>query len=184
MISAEENKTHPSHYSKAIRTLLRFSIVMLVIGLLSGIAYQESAKKLSLTPKPDGPAYWDAALRLALVHGHLIVAGVLLPVAMAGMVHMARSHGGSIISRRALSWAIYTYLPFMSASMGLMLFKAYHVLLSVRAGQTDMSLIHAAFLGGNKALRHSVYGFVHLGMAFGLCFFSWCLWRSLRSKQS
>lgn len=183
MISKQGNETYPEHYGRTIRVLLRFSVVMLVIGLLSGVSYQESAKKVSLTPGPDGPAYWDATLRLALVHGHLIVSGVLLPVAMAGMLHLARSIGGKTISRRALTWSIWTYLPFVSLSMALMLVKAYHILLAVRGGQTDMSQINAAFFGGSKVIRHSVYGFVHVGMAFGLCVFAWCVWRSLRTKK-
>jgi len=183
MMANDENANRPGHYRDAIRVFLRFSAVMLVVGLLSGIAYQESGKKVSWNPGPEGPAYWDATLRLALVHGHLIMSGVLLPVAMACMLYLARWCGGREIGRRALAWALYTYLPFVSVSMGLMLFKAYHVLLSVRGGQTDMSLINAAYFGGSKAVRHSVYGFVHVGMAFGLCLFAWCVWRSLGAKQ-
>ena len=118
---AERESPYPRHYTTAIRALLRYSLILLVVGLLSGVAYQESVKKISLTHAPDGLRYWDATLRIALVHGHLIVTGFLIPVAMAGMLHMARAHGGGEVSRRALGWAVGTYLPFVRVTVGLML---------------------------------------------------------------
>ncbi len=153
---------------------------MLVVGLLSGIAYQESSKKLS---DASGVGHWDAALPLALVHGHIILTGVLLPVAMACMLHLSRLCGGAAVSTRALKWVVWTYLPFLTVSLCLMLYKGYHILLAVRAGVTDMAEINAGFFAGSKALRHAVYGLSHAGMAFGLCLFAWCVWRSLKVRS-
>ncbi len=173
----------PLHYKAAIRTLLRFGLVMLVVGLLSGIAFQESVKKVSLTPPEGGPTHLDAVLNLALVHGHILVIGVLFPIAMACVLCLARACGGSEVSRRALRWIVNTYLPFVSASFLLMLYKGYHVLLSARTGMTDMSQIDGKLFAGNTALRHGLYGLSHAGMGFALCMFSWCVWRSLRTKN-
>lgn len=175
---------YPPHYRAAIRTLLRYALVLLVVSLLAGVAYQESAKKVSLTPDPGGLPYWDVVLRLALVHGHLMVVGVLLPVAMASMLHLARACGGREVGSRVLKLAVYTYLPFSAVTVGLMLYKAYHVLLSARAGVADMGQIDATLFAGNKGLRHAIYGLSHVGMAFGLCVFVWCLWRSLRPDRA
>lgn len=173
---------YPRHYASAIRVLLRYALVMLVVGLLSGIAFQESAKRIDRTPTPSGLGYWDAALRLALVHGHILVTAVLFPIAMASMLHMARACGGAEVSRRALKWAVNIYLPFVTLTVGLMLYKGYHVLLAARAGATDLGRIDADFFGGSKAVRHAVYGLSHGGMALGLCLFAWCVWRSLKKK--
>lgn len=178
----DRESPYPRHYNTAIRALLRYALVLLVVGLLSGVAYQESVKKIDRTPTPDGLSYWDVALHLALVHGHIIVTGFLIPVALAGMLHLARAHGGSEVSPRALRWAVGTYLPFVTLTVGLMLYKGYHVLLAVRAGEADMAQIDATLFAGSAALRHGLYGFSHVGMAFGLCMFAWCLWRSLRVK--
>ena len=155
---------------------------MLLVGLLSGIAFQESAKRVDRTAIPGGLGYWDTTLHLALVHGHMIVIGVLLPVAMAGMLHLARAHGGAAIGPRALRLVIYTYLPFATVTLGLMLYKGYHILLAVRGGATDLALIDATLFAGGKALRHGLYGISHVGLSLGLCVFIWCLWRSLRVK--
>lgn len=180
---AENLPALSTHYKAAIRILLRYALVMLVVGLLSGIALQESLKKVSLTPPEGGPTHLDTVLNLALVHGHILVIGVLLPIAMACVLYLARACGGSEVSRRALRWIVSSYLPFVSVAFLLMLYKGYHVLLSVRTGLTDMSQIDGRLFAGNTALRHGLYGLSHAGMGFALCMFSWCVWRSLRRKS-
>ncbi len=179
----EHDAAYPPHYTRAIRTLLRFALVFLVVGLLSGVAFQESVKKLDRTAT-EGLAHWDAALHLALVHGHMIVTGVLLPVALAGMLHLARAHGGRLVGPRALAWSVYAYLPGVVATCGLMFYKGYHVLLAARSGEADMSQIDAALFAGSKALRHGLYGLSHVGLALGLSIFTVCLWRSLRRAEA
>ena len=170
----------PPHYHRAVRVLLRFSMLMIVIGLLSGVAFQESAKKLPHPSRPDQPAHLDATLSLALVHGHVLVTGVLLPIAMAGVLHLARSVGGAEVGSLGLRWAVRAYLSGVTATIVLMLYKGYHVLLWARAGEADMALIDARLFGGLTALRHATYGLSHVGMAFGLSLFVWCVWRSLK----
>ena len=180
----EQKSRYPVHYTKTIRALLRFALVMLAIGVLSGVSYQESGKKVTHASVPEGMSRLEATLPLALVHGHVILIGVLLPVAMAGMLHLARAHGGSEISRRGLAWIVYTYLPAVSASLALMLYKSYYILLSVRGGKTDLGEIDAAFFGGSHAWRHGIYGFFHFWMGVGIFVFIWCVWRSLRSQRA
>jgi len=180
----EQEPRYPVHYTRTIRTLLRFALVMLAIGVLAGIAYQESGKKVTYASVPEGICRLEATLPLALVHGHFIVTGVLLPVAMAGMLHLARAHGGSEISRRGLAWVIYTYLPAVSASLALMLYKGYYILLSVRSGKSDLGEIDAAVFGGSHAWRHGIYGFFHLWMGVGVFLFVWLVWRSLRGQRT
>lgn len=179
---AEKAPALPEHYTAAIRTLLRFGLVMIVVGLLSGVAFQESSKKMSLTPPMGALSHLDAVLSLALVHGHIMVTGVLFPIAMASALYLARACGGLDVSRRALRWTVNLYLPFVSASILLMLYKGYHVLLSARAGMTDMSRIDGDLFAGSKMLRHGLYGLSHTGMAFALCLFAWCVWRSLKTR--
>ena len=179
---AEMAPALPRHYTAAIRTLLRYGLVMVVVGLVSGIAFQESSKKISLTPPVDGLSHLDAVLSLALVHGHILVTGVLFPIAMACVLYLARACGGSEISRRALRWTVNVYIPCVSVSILLMLYKGYHVLLSARAGVTDLSQIDSTLFAGSKVLRHGLYGLSHAGMGFALCMFAWCVWRSLKTK--
>ncbi len=175
----EPTSNHPTHYRRTVRVYLRFAMVCLIVGLLSGVAFQESSKKFNAAAVGD-LSYWDANLRLALVHGHIFFIGVLLPVAMLGMLHLARSYGGAEIGPKALRWTSRLYLPCAAVTVALMLYKGYHVLLSARFGVTELGAIDAAYFGGLTALRHTVYGLAHTGMAVGLGIFVWSLWRNLR----
>ena len=168
----------PDHYRSALRTLVRFAAAAAIFGLLCGVLFQESAKKLDHAEAPMG-LHLEAVLSLALVHGHVLVSATLVPLAMAGALLLARRAGGAELSPRSVAWLTRGYLPFVALAVALMLYKGYHVLLSVRFGETDLDAIDAAYFGGVTALRHAVYGVVHVGMAFGLGVFAVALWRSL-----
>jgi len=172
--------TTPVHYVTTVRTLLRFAVVMLFIALLTGVAFQESSKKLTYSEVAPG-ARLEAVLSLALVHGHVFLVGVLIPIALASALFLARKCGGAELTPRSLRWLTRGYLPFVSGTVGLMLYKGYHMLLSVRFGERDFDAIDAAYFGGVTALRHGVYGVTHVGMAVALGVFGVSLWRSLRN---
>jgi hypothetical protein len=127
-----------ARYRDALRALLRYAIVMAIVGLLVGVAYQESAKKLSLETTGAG-LHLEAVIGLALVHGHIFTIGVLLPLALAGALLMARRAGGREVGQRSLHWLVRGYLPAAAVTLVLQLVKGYHVLLAVRGGQTDLA---------------------------------------------
>jgi hypothetical protein len=172
----------PAHYTSSMRTLVRFAAAMALFGLLCGVLFQESAKQLDHAEAPGG-LHLQAVLSLALVHGHVLVSATLVPIAMASALMLARRAGGAEISPRALAWLTRGYLPCVTLAVLLMLYKGYHVLLSVRFGATDLDLVDARFFGGLTALRHAVYGVVHVGMALGLGVYCVALWRSLGSRR-
>lgn len=168
----------PEPYARVVRTLLRFAVAATIFALLSGILYQESAKKLTHDAVEPG-LHLRATLSLALVHGHVFVSAVLIPIAMAGALVLARAAGGSELGTRPLVWLTRVYLPFVTLTLVLMIWKAYHVLLLVRWGETELAAIDARFFFGAKLVRHLVYGATHVGMALGLGVFVVALWRSL-----
>jgi hypothetical protein len=168
----------PAEYAGTLRTLLRYAIAMAIFGLLVGLAYQESAHKLTPAAAP-GALRLAAVLPLALVHGHVFTLGVLMPLALAGALVLARQAGGRPVGPRALAWLTGGFLPFATATMALQLFKGYFVLLAVRHGQVDLAAVDAAFMGGSAVLRYTIYAFVHTGMALTLGVFLVALWRSL-----
>lgn len=172
----------PAHYKSSLRSLLRFAAAMALFGLLCGVLFQESSKQLKHAEAPGG-LRMEAVQSLALVHGHVLVSATLLPIAMAAALLLARRAGGAELSPRALSWLTRGYLPCVTLAVLLMLYKGYHVLLSVRFGATDLDAVDARFFGGITALRHGVYGVVHVGMALGLGVFCVALWRSLGSRN-
>jgi len=169
----------PPHYRRAVGQLLCFAAWMTVIGLLTGILFQESAKRLDLGEVT--PGLWLAATqRLGLLHGHVIVMTVLVPIAMAAALFLATWIGGAVVGPRPLAWLTRGYLPGAALALGLMLYKGYHVLLSVRGGATDLAAVDGTLFGGITGLRHGVYGLVHVAMAVSLSVFVIALARSLK----
>jgi hypothetical protein len=171
----------PHHYRAAARTLLRFACVMTVVGLLSGVLFQESSKKL-LPWEIDPGLHTKATLRLALLHGHVFVSAVLIPIACAAALLIARRIGGAELGTKPLTWLTRGYLPFVCVTLSLMLVKSYHVLLAFRGGETDLAAIDARYFFGQTMLRHVVYGAAHIAMAVSLSVFVIALWRSLRAR--
>lgn len=169
----------PDPYRAAFRTVLRFAIVMVFIALLSGILYQESVKKLDYSEAAPG-LHLEAVIHLALVHGHVFLIGVLLPIAMIGAAALSLGAGGRAMSGRSFAWLTRVYMPFATFALALMLYKGYHVLLSVRAGSTDLGYVYDDLFAGVAALRHTVYAVAHIGMSLGLGVFVVALWRSMK----
>ena len=151
--------------------------------LLSGVLFQESSKKLDYAAAEPGLRL-EAVLSLALVHGHVFVTAVLIPIAMAGALFLALKAGGSELGPRPLAWLTRGYLPSVTATVLLMIYKGYHVLLAVRSGERDLDAVDRAYFGGLVALRHGVYAVAHIAMALSLGVFVVALWRSLRAKAS
>lgn len=168
-------------YEATIRTILRYSIVLSFVALLTGISFQESAKKLPFTVAPAG-IHLESVIQLALVHGHVFMLGVLLPLGMAGALLMAKKIGGADVGKIGLAALTKGYLTFAAGSLALQLYKGYHFLLMARAGERDFAVIDAAFLGGSHAIRYGVYGLIHTGMGVTLGIFLVALWRSLGRK--
>jgi hypothetical protein len=167
----------PATYRNAARSLLKFAIVMAILGLLSGVASQESSKKLGM----DDPGFRiQATIHLALVHGHMLLLGTILPLVLAGMMFLARHVGGRDLGPRTIRSLTLGYLPLASGTVALMLYKGYHFLLAARAGERSLAAIDASFFGGATIVRHSVYGLFHTGMAIALAVFLVGIWRSLK----
>ena len=168
----------PETYRRALRTLIRFAAAAGIVGLLVGISFQESARKL--TWEMAGPGlHLESLLTLALSHGHIFTMAVIMPLVLGGALVLARQAGGAELGPRPLAALVWGYLPFTVASLALQLVKGYHILLAVRGGQPDLAAVDAAFLGGSHALRYAVYGGVHAGMGITLGIFLVALWRSL-----
>jgi len=171
----------PEHYRAAIRTTVRFAAVMGVVGLLVGISFQESAKKLDFASVAAG-LHIEARVHLALVHGHTFLTTVVLPLVLAGALVLARHAGAREIGRRGLRCLTWGFLPGAALVLGLMFYKGYHYLLSVRGGVTDLAQVDASLFGGLRVLRYVVNGAVHGLLGLSLAAFLFLLWRSLTAK--
>jgi hypothetical protein len=182
MMTTKTTETLPATYRGALKALLRTAIVMAVIGLLTGLSFQESARKLPFSAAGAG-LHLEAVIGLALVHGHVFTVGVLLPLALAGALLMARRAGGSEVSGRSLAWLVRGYLPAAAVTVALQLVKGYHVLLAVRGGATDLATVDHAFLGGHEVLRFALFGLSHTALGVCLTVYLIALWRSLQRRS-
>jgi len=176
--------TMPDYYGKFYRLYLRFSIVMLVVALLMGIMFQESAKKAPVSAALPAGAHLESIINLALVHGHTFLIGVLIPLAVTWMLYLGLSLGFRPLSEKTLKLGTALYLPGSVAAVILMLYKGYHFLLGVRGGQMDFTVLNESLFMGNHILRAAAYGLTHTAMAVGLGIIVFSLWGSMSQAKS
>ncbi|BDU71253.1 hypothetical protein [Mesoterricola silvestris] len=174
----------PGHYQRFHRTHLRFALVMLAVALLAGISFQESGRKVLISPEVPAGAHLEFLLTLALVHGHAVLVGVLLPLAFSWMLHLSSALGARPVSQRVLGWTTGLYLPGAVLTVILMLLKGYHLVLGVRHGTHDFALLNERFMFGNHFLRAGAYGLAHGLMGLGLGVLGVALWRNLGERQA
>jgi hypothetical protein len=174
----------PEHYAKFYHRTLRFALVMIIFALLSGILFQESSKKASYSLALTAGPHLESVIHLALLHGHVFLIGVLIPLAVMAMLQLGLLLNGKEICKKTLSWGSWLYLPGAALTVILMLYKGYHYLLSVRAGQLDFQAIEHSYFFGQVALRHTLYGLSHTAMGIGLIVFVVAIWKSLSSKKA
>lgn len=174
----------PSHYKPIYRAYLRFSLAMMVVAMLLGIAFQESAKKAPISAVLPAGAHLESTINLALVHGHAFLIGVLIPLAITWILYLGLSLGFAPLSEKALKLATRLYLPASAVAVLLMLYKGYHILLGVRSGITDLSQLDSTLFMGSHALRAAAYGLTHTAMAAGLFIFVFSFWKSMGKTSS
>jgi hypothetical protein len=172
----------PEHYRHFFRTQLRFALIMIAVALLTGICFQESAKKVTISQAVPVGAHLEYILGLALVHGHTFVLGVLMPLALSWVLFLGLSMGLPALSALTLRASSALYLPGVVVVVLLMLVKSYHFVLGVRHGGTDFSAINDSFMGANHTLRAGLYGLSHAAMAAGLAIFAVGFWRAMNQS--
>ncbi|HLO67440.1 MAG TPA: hypothetical protein VK188_10510 [Holophaga sp.] len=174
----------PEHHRRFCRTHFRFALVMVVVALLVGISFQESARKVLVTPQVPVGAHLEWIISLALVHGHLFIMGVLLPLAFTWMVHLAASLDMAPISPALLAWATRLYIPGVCLTALLQLVKGYWFVLGVRHGG-DFARLNDSFLGGGHAMpRVLAFGAAHALLGGGLALLVLGFWRAFGRRQA
>ena len=171
----------PASYREFLRIHLRFALIMIAVALLTGISFQESAKKVHITASVPVGAHLEYILGLALVHGHTFLLGVLIPLALTWMLQLGLTLGCPPVSPLALRATMAFYLPGATTVVLLMLLKSYHFVLGVRHGQVDFTALNQSFIGSAPALRAAVYGLSHAAMGAGLVIFAVSFWRSMNA---
>lgn len=171
-------------YRRFFRAILRFALVMLVVGGVTGVAYQELTKSLSYEILEPGLRI-EGLQRLAILHGHSFLIGTVMPMVWLLMLYLALKLGAPPVSARGLAWVYWTYVPSAVSVVALILYKGIHFVLEIRAGNRDFDAINQGIFGGSKLVRGLAYGGSHTLATVALLIFSVCMWRSLsRSSES
>jgi hypothetical protein len=174
----------PAHYRKFYHCYIKFSITMMIVALLMGIMFQESAKKAPISAALPAGAHLEAVINLALVHGHVFLIGALIPLALTWMLHLAFTLGHQPVSEKSLKIGSMLYLPGSVLAVILMLYKGYHYIIGVRLGQTNLEALNDSFFFGSHVLRAIAYGTTHTAMAIGLAIIVIGIWKSLKTEAA
>lgn len=168
----------PDHYRRFYIAFIRMSLIMLVVGGVAGILFQEMTHSLRFKDVPPGRRL-ESTYHLALAHGHSFLIGAVMPVCWVAILHVGLALGRRPVGARALKWIAATYIPGAVSVVSLILYKGMHYVLAVKAGEQDFDVIHHSLFGGVRWLRGLVYGTSHTVATVGLCIFAWLMWRNL-----
>ncbi|HEY9686573.1 MAG TPA: hypothetical protein V6C52_06320 [Coleofasciculaceae cyanobacterium] len=174
----------PEHYRVAFRTYLRFIVIMLIVALLLGIMFQESAKKTPFSAALPAGVHIETMINLALVHGHTFLIGALIPLGVTWMLYLGLMLGHPPIGEKPLGIGTRLYLPAAVGAIILMLYKGYHFQLGVRAGEMDFRALDQSYFFGSHALRAAAYGITHTALAVGLGMILVSFWKTLKKQAS
>lgn len=176
----------PDHYRPFYRLFLRFAILMLIFGGLAGILFQEMTKGLDYGTEgvavPPGVRL-ETIYHLALLHGHGFLIGAIMPICWITAMQTALGLGGAPLSRKALAWVKWTYLPGALSVLALIAYKGVVYVNKVKAGERDFEAIHESLFGGNHLARGLAYGISHTVATIGLIIFGRVLWVGLKSSR-
>ncbi len=166
------------HYRRFFRAMLRFALIMLVAGGITGLVYQEMTKSLTYMVLDPGLRI-EGLQRLAVLHGHSFLIGAVMPIVWLAMLYFSLLLGAPPIGPRGLRWIFWTYVPSAATVVMLIFYKGTHFVIELRGGSRDFSAINAGVFGGNKLLRGLAYGGSHSVATVALGVFAVCVWRTL-----
>lgn len=193
----------PDHHRLAIRRLIRFAVVCMLLGMILGIVSTEYQKRLRYTsghadaprlvdrsvPGPDGqkPRHalelppgmmWEVGFDLRILHGHFILIGGVLPLCLAACLFFLPLLGARPISPGLLTAGLILYVVGAAAALALIFYKGIYSLEAVLGGELDLSRVQASMFGGSRLVRALAHALSHSILAAGLGVLGFALWGS------
>ena len=177
--------TLPAHYRKFYISFIKLACFMIIFALVAGILFQESGtRKIHYDGKFTPGVPWESLYHLALLHGHVFLIGVLVPMAMLVMAQFGLIVGGSELSAKSLKLTAALYHSGAGATVLLMLYKGYHYVMAVRGNQMDFAVIDDSFFGAQHVVRAIGSGLSHTAMGAGLSILAVSILKSMPKKDT
>ncbi len=168
-----------SERARLFRPVLAYALVMLIVFLGVGVLYREFSKAFLGGGAEDVvPAFY-----LSLSHGHALLMGALIPMALLFAVIVAEQLGARDIDYAGLRKAFIMYAIGSLAAIGLLIYKGLGIIYNYSA-LGSMELADQALFLGSHALRESLYGTAHLIMGVGLVWYVAKVLAILKKVQS
>ena len=122
------------HYKTFITRTIKLAMTCMVLTTGAGLLSRELTHTVAddLSHLPPGTR-WGFLYPFALLHGHVFLTGVALPLALSGSLVLARMAGGTLVSSSTLHWG-WTSLSFgVISSLLLLLAKSQMLLNSIHS---------------------------------------------------
>jgi hypothetical protein len=174
----------PAHYVSVTKKVIPFAAIMILMGLLAGVLYAESGKKLSLAGGVAPELVFQGNYYLSLIHGHFLLMGAVLPITVLVMLWLSRIIFGQTLKASTLSWGFLLYCSNALVSVLLLVYKAYATQLAIRGGNLDLALVDHALFGANHLLRTLIYAIPHTLMGAGLLMLLVGLFKATKTKNA
>jgi hypothetical protein len=121
-----------------------------------------------------------AKLPLDLVHGHIFMFAVLVPLSFCLLLFFSRLIGGDEIRKRSLLISFIMYFGGSTISLILMIAKGISMEETfARNPNESFAIVNSQLFGGSLGLRSALYGIFHVLTACGLLMFVTSISKSL-----
>ena len=158
----------PQHYKRFIHRTIKMAMTCIVLTSGAGFLSRELTHTVGEDlERLDPGTRWGFVYPFALLHGHVFLTGVALPLVLAGSLVLARISGGTIVSPSTLQWGWTCLLIGVVSSLLLLLAKSQLLLNSLDncAPKCDpYSLVLSVWV---SPLRAILYAGAHGSLAVG-----------------
>lgn len=165
--------------NKTIVFLIRFSIVMLIVGLAIGFVNQITAKVIFRSIPMEVQVF--AERNMSNLHGHIIIIGFIVPMILAFATNFVKNN--LAINKGRVKRLRIAFKCYIAGSIATLFLSTYKGLFYMIKLSQDISIplddIDGALFFGNQIFRSIIYSIAHPLFAFGLLWYLLILWRGL-----
>lgn len=174
-----------SDINKLIISIIKFSLLMIVVAIIAGVVFEETTKFLHSGTIEFGTIR-DVKFDISLLHGMTIVIGSLIPLALAFVTYFLRETFSEQYTIHGMFKSFNIYRIGAILSLTLFAYKGLAIVYLFKADPSiDLNIINQSLFWGNKTIRVLIYASTHTLMAVGLFWYLLILNKQLsKMRQS